>query len=117
MKKAIKLPVIANDKLRLSSEILRALAHPFRMMLLEFIDEHKSVNVNKIYSSLQIEQSVTSQHLSILRKAGIVTAARDGKFIFYSIDYAKVEEAAHVATVFSEFTEEDFDADFDADLD
>jgi len=81
---------INNEKLQISSEILRALAHPLRMRILEFIDKHKTINVNKIYNTLKLEQSITSQHLRILRLAGIVITSREGKFIHYSIDYSKV---------------------------
>ncbi len=81
---------INNEKLQISSEILRALAHPLRMRILEFIDGHKTINVNKIYNTLKLEQSITSQHLRILRLAGIVITSREGKFIHYSIDYSKV---------------------------
>ena len=81
---------INNEKLQISSEILRALAHPLRMRILEFIDNHKTINVNKIYNTLKLEQSITSQHLRILRLAGVVITSREGKFIHYSIDYSKV---------------------------
>ncbi len=81
---------INNEKLQVSSEILRALAHPLRMKILEFIDKHKTINVNKIYNTMKLEQSITSQHLRILRSTGIVETKRDGKFIHYSIDYSKL---------------------------
>ena len=81
---------INNEKLQESAEILRALAHPLRMRILEFIDKNKEINVNKIYNTLKLEQSITSQHLRILRIAGIVVTHREGKFIHYSIDYAKI---------------------------
>ncbi len=84
---------INNDKLRVSSEILRALAHPLRMQILEFIDKNKSINVNKIYNALQIEQSITSQHLRILRTSGVVITNREGKYIHYHVDYPKVAVA------------------------
>ena len=86
-------PSIDNDKLRISSEILRALCHPLRMKILQFIDENENINVNKIYNTLKLEQSITSQHLRILRMAGIVETKREGKFIQYSIDYSKVANA------------------------
>lgn len=78
---------INNEKLQFSSEILRALAHPLRMKILEFIDQNDKINVNKIYNTLKLEQSITSQHLRILRLAGLVKTERDGKFIHYSINY------------------------------
>ena len=41
--------------------------------------------------TLRIEQSVASQHLAILRKAGIVSTMREGKFIFYAINSSRIE--------------------------
>lgn len=82
------------EKLQYSSELLRALAHPLRLQILEFIDKHKEINVNKIYHSLKIEQSITSQHLKVLRIAGIVDYDKDGKFIHYRIDYDRLINTA-----------------------
>lgn len=84
---------INNEKLQASSEVLRALSHPLRLQILEFIDQNDSINVNKIYNTLNLEQSITSQHLRILRLAGLVETERDGKFIHYRIDYERVKSA------------------------
>lgn len=92
--------IINNEKLQTSAEILRALAHPLRMTILEFIDRNESVNVNKIYNTLNLEQSITSQHLRILRLAGLVNTERDGKFIHYSIDYDKMGNTIHAVRSF-----------------
>ena len=94
---------IDNESLQNSSEILRALAHPLRMEILEFIDKNKSINVNKIYNTLKLEQSITSQHLRILRNAGIVITEREGKFIHYTVNYNKI---AHVVKSINNFLEE-----------
>lgn len=89
-KKSDKKQLIDEEKLEISSEILRALAHPLRMRILLFIDKHGSINVNKIYNTLQLEQSITSQHLRILRSAGIVTTERSGKYVIYRVAYNKL---------------------------
>lgn len=75
------------EALATSAGVLRALAHPLRMKILQFIDKYQTINVNKVYNTLKLEQSITSQHLRILRQAGIVITKREGKFIHYSIDY------------------------------
>jgi DNA-binding transcriptional ArsR family regulator len=82
-----------NEQLQVSSEILRALAHPLRLKILEFIDRHSTIHVNKIYNTLNLEQSITSQHLRIMRNAGVLHAERDGKFVHYTIDYEIIERA------------------------
>ena len=81
------------DKLTYSVELSRALAHPLRMKILEFIDQKGAINVNKIYNTLKLEQSITSQHLRILRKANVVQANREGKMVIYQINYPIVERA------------------------
>ncbi len=93
---------INKEKLLVSSEVLRALAHPLRMQILEFIDQNEMINVNKIYNTLKLEQSITSQHLRILRLAGLVETERNGKFIHYSINYDKVGNAVEAIKGFLE---------------
>lgn len=82
------------EKLDYSVELMKALAHPLRLQILEFIDTQGTINVNKIYNTLKIEQSITSQHLRILRLAGVVNAQRDGKFIKYHINYDVINKAS-----------------------
>lgn len=96
---------INNDKLEQSAEILRAVTHPLRMKILEFIDRNEAINVNKIYNTLNLEQSITSQHLRILRLAGLVETERDGKFIHYSINYDKLGSSVAAIKEFLEQTE------------
>jgi len=76
-----------NEKLQYSAVLVKALAHPLRLKILEYIDSQGIINVNKIYNTLMIEQSVTSQHLRLLRLAGVVNAQKEGKFVHYNINY------------------------------
>ncbi len=98
--------IINNERLQVSSEILRALSHPLRMKILEFIDNNDTINVNKIYNTLRLEQSITSQHLRILRLAGLVETRREGKFIHYSINYDKVAKSVNSIRAFLEESNE-----------
>jgi DNA-binding transcriptional ArsR family regulator len=81
---------IENSKLNEVIYILRAIAHPLRLKIISFIDKNNSVHVNKIYSSLNLEQSITSQHLKILRNAKLVNTIRKGKFIYYNLNYKNI---------------------------
>lgn len=90
-----RVDLISDKNLATVIGLFRALAHPLRLQLLEFIGQHKATNVNKIYNTLKLEQSVTSQHLRILRDTGLVLTTRKGKFIYYSINYpllSKIEK-------------------------
>src|SRR4051812_34637613 len=76
-----------------SSLILRALNHKLRQQILKLLEEQRKLTVTEIYVQLRLEQSVASQHLAILRRAGIVKTERDGKFIYYSVNSSRV---AHI---------------------
>ena len=76
--------------LKKASMTLRALNHKLRQQIVKLIDENKRLTVTEIYIRLRLEQSVASQHLAILRRAGIVKTDRDGKFIYYSINNDRV---------------------------
>lgn len=75
-----------------ASLILRAINHKLRQQILKLIDEHGKITVTEIYVKLRLEQSVASQHLAILRKAGFVKTERDGKFIYYTVNTSRIEE-------------------------
>jgi DNA-binding transcriptional ArsR family regulator len=75
-----------------ASLILRAINHKLRQQILKLIDEQGRITVTEIYVKLRLEQSVASQHLAILRKAGFVKTDRDGKFIYYTVNTTRLEE-------------------------
>ena len=86
MPTVIPLPVFSQEKLRTSSNIFRALAHPLRMRMVGVIWSKDAMCVNEIFETLGIEQSLASQHLRILRQADLVTTHRQGKFVYYAMD-------------------------------
>src|SRR5690242_12494718 len=72
--------------------VLRAVNHKLRQQILKQIDEQGRITVTELYVKLRLEQSVASQHLAILRKAGFVKTYRDGKFIYYTVNASRLEE-------------------------
>ncbi len=69
---------------------LRAINHKLRQQIIKLLDENKRMNVTDIYVKLRLEQSVASQHLAILRRANVVITERDGKFIHYTLNTARI---------------------------
>lgn len=100
MNESIASSFVNRRSLAISAELMRALAHPLRIKIIKFIDSEGSSHVNKIYNSLKLEQSVTSQHLRILRNAGLVEASRQGKYIYYSINKEKIEKTCNIVQAF-----------------
>ncbi|HMS52298.1 MAG TPA: metalloregulator ArsR/SmtB family transcription factor, partial [Chitinophagales bacterium] len=55
-------------------------------------EESEKLTVTEIYVKLRLEQSVASQHLAILRRAGVVVTERDGKYIYYTLNHDRINE-------------------------
>ena len=79
-------------QLKKAALILRAVNHKLRQQILKLIHQHEKMTVTEIYVKLRLEQSVASQHLAIMRKAGFVSTVRDGKFIFYSVNQDRLDQ-------------------------
>lgn len=78
--------------LKKAALVLRAINHKLRQQILKMIDDYGKITVTELYVNLRLEQSVTSQHLAILRKAGFVNTSRDGKYIYYSVNTDRIKE-------------------------
>lgn len=68
-----------------NSQVLKALSHPLRLRILEYLVQGK-VCVNDVSNTLGIPQSITSQHLRILRNAGIVYFQKSGSKAYYLVN-------------------------------
>jgi DNA-binding transcriptional ArsR family regulator len=88
-KSPVKVDLLHSKK---AAMILRALNHKLRQQIVKLIDDQKKMTVTNIYVKLRLEQSVASQHLAILRRAGIVITTREGKYIYYTVDYDRLEQ-------------------------
>ena len=91
-KEAVFQPKAAYNNLKKAALVLRALNHKLRQQILSLIEAENKITVTEIYVKMRLEQSVASQHLAILRKAAIVDTQRDGKFIYYTINYDRLAQ-------------------------
>ena len=86
--------------IRKASLILRVINHKLRQQILKLLHEQGKMTVTEIYVKLRLEQSVASQHLALLRKADFVHTERDGKFVFYSVNYQRLTSLQHFSEEF-----------------
>lgn len=70
--------------------ILKAMGHPSRLLILQIIRQSQC-NVTSLEKALGVSQSSASQHLRVLRLAGLVEPVRDGKEICYHIVDERVQ--------------------------
>jgi len=78
--------------LRKAVLVLRAVNHKLRQRIIDLLENNQTMTVTDIYIKLRLEQSVASQHLAILRRAGVVLTERQGKFIYYSLDSDRLNQ-------------------------
>ncbi|MFP4556648.1 MAG: ArsR/SmtB family transcription factor [Bacteroidales bacterium] len=71
------------EQLEQAASMLKAMAHPMRIAILNFLEDGKRLTVTEIHEKLQIEQSTTSHHLGILKDKGVLSSKRVGKNTFY----------------------------------
>ncbi|BCA37131.1 MULTISPECIES: ArsR/SmtB family transcription factor [Bacillus cereus group] len=65
-------------------EILKIMAHPIRLRIVNELSKHNTFNVSQLTKVLEIPQSTVSQHLSKM-KGKVLKAERKGLEIYYSI--------------------------------
>jgi DNA-binding transcriptional ArsR family regulator len=87
--------------LRKAVLVLRAVNHKLRQRIIDLLEDGETMTVTDIYIKLRLEQSVASQHLAILRRAGVVATDRRGKNIYYSL--AK-ERLGQISTLVEDLT-------------
>jgi ArsR family transcriptional regulator len=99
------------------AEIFKALSDPTRLRLIRLLSDQspdvcqgtcngrKFLCVNALAHRLDVTQSAVSQHLRVLRQAGLVRSERRGPFVHYSLDRDGLEKykAALQETLGDEF--------------
>jgi len=73
------------EKLEKATEMLKAIAHPTRISILNKLRDGKKHNVTELYKMLCCEQATISHHLGILKNKGVLISKRDGKNTYYEI--------------------------------
>ena len=72
------------------ADLFKSLADRSRLRILFLLVEHGELNVTTIGDHVGQSQPAVSHHLNQLRKAGLISRRRDGKFNFYQIGRAHV---------------------------
>jgi len=87
----------ATDKLvyERQSAICKAFAHPSRIHLLDLLGNGERAS-SELQEELNISKANLSQHLTLLKSAGIIVTRRDGKQIFCSLAMPQVKHACGI---------------------
>tara|TARA_B100000427_G_scaffold65888_1_gene52404 strand:- start:2910 stop:3185 length:276 start_codon:yes stop_codon:yes gene_type:complete len=67
-------------------KFFKALANEERIEIVQLLKKNGEMFAQDIERHFYLEQSTTSHHLNMLKKAGITKSRKDGRKVFYSID-------------------------------
>jgi len=77
----------------LQAQLCKTLSNPKRLEILDILKAEGEITVNALAEALEIPKANTSQHLAVLRQAGVVNSRRDGINVFYSLRSDRISEA------------------------
>ena len=92
------------DDVEQLAQIFKALSDPTRLRLIKLLTQHPADDrpdacngmgflcVNALAHRLGVSQSAVSQHLRVLRQAGLVRGERRGSFVHYSLELEGLEQ-------------------------
>jgi DNA-binding transcriptional ArsR family regulator len=81
------------------AQLHKALSVPVRLKILELIGE-RPLCVNAITRCLEISQPAVSQHLSVLKHAGLVSSTKQGYTVHYRLERERLEELRQALELF-----------------
>lgn len=74
---------ISSEKLNRASEMLKTMAHPVRLAIIDLIRNNIKLSNTDIQKKLNLEQPILSQHLTLMRDKGIIDFEKSGKYSYY----------------------------------
>ncbi|OFX62277.1 MAG: hypothetical protein A2046_15350 [Bacteroidetes bacterium GWA2_30_7] len=90
------------------AEFAKVLSHPARIAIIQILTDKKEIKTGNISDDLPIARSTVSQHLKILKQAGIIKGTIDGMKIHYCLDSKKLNEIREKYNTFLQSTISDF---------
>ena len=76
----------------MQAKICQALSHPIRLLILDLISD-KELTSSALLELVKIPKANLSQHLNVLKDAGILKSRKDGQFQFISLAIPQIKEA------------------------
>ncbi|KUI29072.1 ArsR family transcriptional regulator [Mycobacterium sp. IS-1496] len=85
----------------IKANLFKALAHPARIRILEVLSAaDRPTPVSDMLAEIDIEPTVLSQHLAVLKRHHVVSAHRSGNAVYYRLAHPKIRELLVIARTF-----------------
>lgn len=89
-----------DEALQIRASLFKALAHPARLQILQFLAETKTCISGDISEELPLSRTTVNQHLKELKDAGLIRGHVEGVKTNYCLDYEKVVEMKEILSGF-----------------
>jgi ArsR family transcriptional regulator len=76
---------LSKEKLEKVAFILKTVAHPTRLAVIDLLSNREKMSVNELCSALDCEQSLLSHHLINMKLKGILNSQKEGQNVYYSL--------------------------------
>ena len=84
------------------ADLAKVLSHPARISILNYIGDCDGCLCKDISAHIKLSQPTTSQHLSVIKKAGLLKSKFEGKSQYYRIN---IDRLGKLKTLFRDFFE------------
>lgn len=94
---------VDKQKLERAAYILKCVAHPVRISIIDLLEQRERLTVTELQQVLGIEQSLLSHHLTNMRDKGIVDTQREGKRMYYfltDVTITSIIDSIHACKIF-----------------
>ena len=88
------------EDLQIRANLFKALAHPARLQILQFLAETKTCISGDISDELPLSRTTVNQHLKELKEAGLIRGHVEGAKMNYCLDGEKVKEMKNLLSSF-----------------
>ena len=93
-----------SEEHQLLAEIAKALSHPARIAILEVLSGRTSCVCGDVVDEIPLSQATVSQHLKVLKEAGLVSGTIDGPKTCYCINWSRLNFAESIFKEWFEIT-------------
>ncbi|TAE15882.1 MAG: ArsR family transcriptional regulator [Bacteroidetes bacterium] len=82
---------VDSAKLTSALQMLKVIAHPVRLAVVDLLTEHKKLTVLQIQEALSLEQAIASQHITLMEDKGVLLSEKVGRNKYISLRFPKMK--------------------------
>lgn len=82
---------IETEKLQSAINMLKVIAHPVRLAIVDLLTENKRMTIIEIQQALNLEQAIASQQITLMEDKGVLKAEKVGRNKYVSLRFPKMK--------------------------